>query len=128
MRILLDTHILLWWDSDPGRLTPTASALCHDPANTLVVSHVSAWEIQIKRQLGKLDVRLPLADLLDEQREANGIELLPIRLPHILALNDLPPHHKDPFDRLLIAQANVEGLALLSADRTFDQYQVKLLR
>ena len=128
MSILLDTHILLWWDSDPSRLTPTASALCHDPANTLVVSHVSAWEMQIKRQLGKLDMRLPLADLLDEQRATNGIELLPISLSHILALGDLPPHHKDPFDRLLIAQANVEGLALLSADGVFDQYEVELQR
>ena len=128
MRILLDTHILLWWDADPNRLSETAADLCRDRANTLVVSHVSVWEMQIKRQLGKLDVRLPLADLLDEQRAANGVELLPITLPHILALENLPPHHRDPFDRLLIAQSNAEGLPLLSADGVFDQYEVELLR
>lgn len=90
--------------------------LCQDPANTLMLSVASVWEMQIKQQLGKLTLRLPLSELIEDQQKTNGVEILPISLAHVLALEALPPHHKDPFDRLLIAQANAEQIGLLSAD------------
>ena len=127
MRILLDTHLFLWWDSEPQRLSQQARALCEDDENVLLLSVASIWEMQIKRQLGKLQLRLPLHRLITEQRRDNGIEILPITLPHVLALESLPLHHKDPFDRLLIAQANAENIAILSVDAVFKNYEVALL-
>lgn len=127
MRILLDTHIFLRWDNDPAQLSAQAKVLCQDPANILVLSVVSVWEMQIKQQLGKLTLRLPLSHLIEDQQKTNGVEILPISLAHVLALEVLPPHHKDPFDRLLIAQANAAGIGLLSVDPVFRQYTVKLL-
>lgn len=127
MRVLLDTHIFLWWDNDIDRLSEHAKSICQDSANTLILSIVSVWEMQIKQNLGKLDLRLPLSDLVEDQRKTNGIEILPITLPHVLALETLPRHHKDPFDRLLIAQANVEDLNVLTIDPMFKQYDVKLI-
>ena len=126
MRLLLDTHTFIWWDSDPTQLSATASAALRDPANTVLLSVVSVWEILIKAQLGRLSVRLPLPHIVAQQ-QANGLQVLPVTLPHSLALEGLPPIHKDPFDRLLIAQAVVEGAELVSADRLFVQYPVRLL-
>lgn len=123
MRILLDTHIFLWWDNEPNQLSAQAKLLCEDPANILVLSVASVWEMQIKQQLGKLSLRLPLSQLIEEQQQTNGIEILPITL----ALESLPLHHKDPFDRLLIAQSNAENIGLLSIDPLFKQYNVTLL-
>ena len=119
MRVLLDTHIFLWWDNDPDRLTARATAVCQEPSNSLVLSVASVWEMQIKQQLGKLTLRLPLAELIADQQATNALEILPITLAHVLALAELPPHHKDPFDRLLIAQANSENIDLLSVDPIF---------
>ena len=113
MKILLDTHIFLWWDNAPGQLSEQIKTICEDPANTLVLSVVSVWEMQIKQQLGKLTLRLPLSELIEDQQKTNGIEILSIHLAHVLALQTLPPHHKDPFDRLLIAQANAENISLI---------------
>ena len=127
MRILLDTHIFLWADNDPEHLSPTAKASIEDTANSLVLSAASIWEIQIKAQLGKLALRLPLAELIDDQQQTNGIEILPKTLAHVLTLDALPQHHRDPFDRLLAAQAKTEGLTLLSADPVFKQYPVSLV-
>jgi PIN domain nuclease of toxin-antitoxin system len=127
MRILLDTHIFLWWDNQPDQLSPQAKALCQDPTNDLVLSVASVWEMQIKQQLGKLSLRLPLNKLIEEQRQSNGLEILPVSLPHALALEVLPMHHRDPFDRMLIAQAMAENMGLLSADPMFKQYDVTLL-
>jgi PIN domain nuclease of toxin-antitoxin system len=126
MRLLLDTHTFVWWDSDPARLSAVALAALRDPANTVWLSVVSVWEILIKAQLGKLSVRLPLPDIVAQQ-QANGLQVLPVTLPHSLTLEGLPPIHKDPFDRLLIAQAIVEGAQLVSADHVFVQYPVRLL-
>jgi PIN domain nuclease of toxin-antitoxin system len=126
MRLLLDTHTFIWWDSDPARLSAAALAALCDPANTVWLSVVSVWEILIKAQLGKLSVRLPLPDIIAQQ-QANGLQVLPVTLPHSLALEGLPPVHKDPFDRLLIAQAVVEGAELVSVDHVFVQYPVRLL-
>src|SRR5579871_2739289 len=127
MRILLDTHIFIWWDSTPDQLSAEARRLCEDADNTLVLSIASVWEMQIKYQLGKLSLHKPLPDLIRSQQQTNGLELLPVQLEHVYALSSLPPQHKDPFDRRLIAQARTEGLALVSMDAAFQQYPVTLL-
>lgn len=126
MRLLLDTHAFIWWDSDPGQLSERVLALCSDPSTTLLLSVASVWEMQIKQQIGKLRLHLPLADLVASQQQTNGLELVPIQLDHVLALDNLPLHHKDPFDRLLISQAQVEDAVLVSGDAVFAQYSVKL--
>ena len=127
MTILLDTHILIWWDSEANRLSASARSLCEDAGNILVVSVASVWEMQIKQQLGELHLRKPLVELIQEQRERNGIQILPVELAHVLALSQLEPHHKDPFDRLLIAQARSEGFPILTADNIFEKYPVQIL-
>lgn len=127
MKLLLDTHTFIWWDSEPAKLSPQALALCQDRQNAVVLSVASVWEMQIKLQLGKLQLTLPLAELIESQRQTNHLEILPVMLPHVLALQHLPAHHKDPFDRLLIAQATVEDAVLVSNDPAFPQYAVKVL-
>jgi len=127
MKLLLDSHAFIWWDNEPNKLSPTALAACRDRTNTLLLSVASVWEIQIKTQLGKLKFSIPLPEVIDDHRKANNIEMLPVILPHIFALQNLPMHHKDPFDRLLIAQANVENIAVISNDPAFALYSVKLL-
>jgi PIN domain nuclease of toxin-antitoxin system len=127
MKVLLDTHAFIWWDSDPTKLSPQAHAACEDRVNVILLSVASAWEMQIKLQLGKLDLRLPLAEVIASQQQSNDIQVLPVVLGHVLALQDLPAHHKDPFDRLLIAQANVEEAVLISHDPVFAHYAVKVL-
>ena len=127
MRVLLDTHIFIWWNGDLDQLSATARALCEDKGNTLVLSLVSVWEMQIKNQLGKLTFNQPLPEIIHSQQRSNGLELLPITTEHIYALQNLPAHHRDPFDRLLVAQANVEQMPLVSADPALRQYEVTLL-
>jgi len=127
MKLLLDTHSFIWWDSDPLRLTPHVLEMCQDPRNVLLLSVASVWEMQIKLQLGKLKLSLPLPELVKGQQQINKINILTIKLEHVLALDKLPPHHKDPFDRLLIAQTQVEEAVLVSKDPFFAEYQVKLL-
>jgi PIN domain nuclease of toxin-antitoxin system len=126
MKLLLDTHTFIWWDSSPQKLSPKAFAFCQNPENTLLLSMVSIWEIQIKLQLGKLSLNLPLPELIESQQQTNNIELLPINLTHILTLDSLPYHHKDPFDRLLISQAIVEDAVLVSGDSILANYPVKI--
>ncbi len=127
MRILLDTHILIWWDLTPEKLSATARQRLENRKDTFILSAASLWEMQIKIAIGKLTLRLPLADLVREQCDKNGFEILPITLNHVLALENLPFRHKDPFDRLLIAQAQAENLPLLSADSVFDLYSIQRL-
>ncbi len=127
MKVLLDTHAFIWWDSDPTKLSPQARVACEDRTNVVLLSVASVWEMQIKLQLGKLDLRLPLAEVIASQQQTNDIQVLSVALGHVLALQDLPAHHKDPFDRLLIAQANVEEAVLISHDPVFAQYPVKVL-
>jgi PIN domain nuclease of toxin-antitoxin system len=127
MKILLDTHTLLWWDSEPEKLGPTVSGVLSNTENSVFISVVSAWEIQIKKQLGKLSLSVPLGELIESQQQVNEVQILPIQLNHILALDELPAHHKDPFDRLLIAQARAEGLKVASADPVFSQYDVDVI-
>lgn len=101
--------------------------LFQDRSNILLLSLASVWEILIKIQLGKLSLPAPLGDILEKQQQTNQIELLPIALPHILALEQLTQYHRDPFDRLLIAQARVEGIPIISDDSVFSQYPVELI-
>ena len=117
---------LLWWATAPEKLPEVVIKACKDPATTLMVSVASAWELQIKAQIGKIRFATSLEQLFQTQ-QANGVELLSIVLPHVIHLAALPLHHKDPFDRLLIAQAQFEDTYLASADAIFRDYRVKLL-
>ena len=127
MRLLLDTHIFLWLNSDPEKLPPAVLDTCQQSTNQLYLSLVSPWEIQIKQQLGKLQLDNPLSDIVEMQIEQNGLQILPITLEHIFALHDLPHIHKDPFDRLLISQATIEPMVLVTADKIIEQYDLETL-
>jgi PIN domain nuclease of toxin-antitoxin system len=124
MKYLLDTHVFIWLDNDPEKLSGKAAAICTDSNNTLLLSMASVWEMQIKVQLGKLRLPAPLAEIVHNQATSNRVALLPIELSHVLGLSSLPFHHKDPFDRLLIAQAGVENAVLLTDDDQVVQYSV----
>ncbi len=125
MNLLLDTHVLIWSTGNPERLSENVRNLLLDTNNSWVVSIASIWEIQIKYQLGKLNLSLPLPNLIETQQRVNKLRILPIELGHIYALDGLPNHHRDPFDRIVIAQAIVESIPLLSADTVFDAYPVQ---
>ncbi len=127
MKLLLDTHIFIWWADQPEKLSHAALSALQDEANELLLSVASVWEMQIKIQLGKLKLSLPLKELIKNQQETNELNLLPVELKHVLALDALPFHHKDPFDRLLMAQSLEEDLTLVSVDSQFTAYPVKLL-
>ena len=126
MKILLDTHAFIWWNSQPTQFSPESLAVLLQPDTVRVVSVVSLWEIQIKSQLGKLTLSQPLEEIYKSQTQ-NGISFLPVHPPHVFQLNSLPLHHKDPFDRLLIAQAITEELTILTRDEIFKLYSVPLL-
>lgn len=124
MKLLLDTHAFIWWDSEPAKLSPRALSLCQDSENQLYLSVVSLWEIQIKSGLGKLRLSTPLRDIVAMQQEANGLALLSIHPNHTYALDGLPALHKDPFDRMLVAQAVSEGLRVITHDESVRKYSV----
>jgi PIN domain nuclease of toxin-antitoxin system len=122
MKLLLDTHLLLWAAGEPRRLSAAARALIADPANELIFSAASLWEIALKRQLGRDDFRVdPL--LLRRGLRDNGYLELPVTGEHALALDTLPHLHNDPFDRILVAQASVEGMVLLTVDPAVARYR-----
>jgi len=127
MNLLLDTHAFIWWDSQSSSLSSKARAACTDPANELFLSLASVWEMQIKVQLGKLQLRAPLARIIEEQERTNRIGILQISIGHVFAVGKLPPLHRDPFDRLLVAQAIEEGARLVSNDPLISQYPVTVL-
>ena len=127
MKLLLDTHIFIWWADQPEKLSHDALSALEDEANELLLSVASVWDMQIKIQLGKLNLSVPLRDLLKNQQETNDLTVLPVTLRHVLALDALPFHHKDPFDRLLIAQSIEEELTIGTADSQFSAYSIKLL-
>jgi PIN domain nuclease of toxin-antitoxin system len=122
VRLLLDTPALLWWLADEGLTTQAREAIA-DPANVAMVSAVSAWEISIKKALGKLAA----PDDLEHQVQAGGFLPLPISIAHGVAAGQLARHHEDPFDRMLIAQARAEGLTILTRVKAFADYDVALL-
>ncbi len=127
MRLLLDTHAFLWWLTDDERLSRRARRVIGDGANEVFVSAASAWEIAIKTRLGR--VRLPedVERYIPDQLEQNAFQVLPVRLGHALRVAALPDVHRDPFDRLLVAQALVESLAIVSGDRNVASYAARVV-
>lgn len=127
MKALLDTHALLWMSAGSDRLSPLARTTILDDRNTLFVSVASWWEIAIKIGLGKLELQPTWAVVLKREMRHNGIEWLPVRPEHCERLPELPFHHRDPFDRLLIAQAQIESLAVVTADPQFRGYGIEVI-
>jgi PIN domain nuclease of toxin-antitoxin system len=123
LRLLLDTHTLIWWAHDQP-IAPDAGTAIRAPENRVVVSAASIWEAEVKVQIGKLELEVDLAAGSIEQ----GFEPLAITFDHAVAAGRLPPHHGDPFDRMLVAQAQVEGLTIVSRDPVFDRYSVEVLK
>jgi PIN domain nuclease of toxin-antitoxin system len=125
MRLLLDTHTLIWWATLSENLSQTALELIENSQNVLFLSVASVWEMQIKCQSGKPELGKPLAQLIANQQANNSLRILPVDLSHIYALQNLPNIHRDPFDRIMIAQATVENLPFVSVDALFDGYPVQ---
>lgn len=126
MKYLLDTHVWLWTLVSPNRIPAETRALLVEPKNRLLLSAASSWEIAIKYRLGKLLLPEPPGRFIPPRLVRDGIEPLSVLHHHALAVAELPEHHKDPFDRLLIAQAQIERLTLVTADPQFENYAVKL--
>lgn len=127
MKLLLDTHIFLWLNNAPEKCSANILELCQDSRNRLFLSHASLWEMQIKQQLGKLELLTPLPEIVEASQRNHALTLLSIHAGHIYALGDLPRLHQDPFDRLLIAQAKQESMTLVSVDRNIREYPVQVV-
>lgn len=127
MILLLDTHTFLWFCQDDPLLSTTARGLIEDPANRKLVSVASCWEVAIKTGLGKLRLGESCSTYFPAALKRTGFELLPISLDHATAVESLPHYHRDPFDRLLIAQAILEGMPIVGVDAQFDAYGVTRL-
>ena len=127
MRALFDTHALIWWFSDDSLLPPTARETIAETDNTLLVSAASAWELAIKYQLGKLRKVADLVSDFSGRIEREGFQLLPISAVHGIRAGLLPGRHKDPFDRMLIAQAQSEDVPIISNEAVFEAYGVRRL-
>ncbi|MCA2710534.1 MAG: type II toxin-antitoxin system VapC family toxin [Microcystis sp. M015S2] len=125
MNILLDSHTLIWFSQNSPQLSSSAIEILEDRNNLLFLSLVSVWEIQIKVQLGKLNLDISLSEIVKDQTKINDVQILPLKLSHIWTLDTLPYYHKDPFDRLLISQAITENLIILGVDSVFDSYPVQ---
>jgi PIN domain nuclease of toxin-antitoxin system len=127
MRFLLDTHTFLWWVADDPQLSLSAKTIISNPDNEIYFSVVSAWEIIIKVGTGKFSLSEPPEIYIPGRIISNQFETLTVQMPHILRINGLPNFHKDPFDRLLIAQSLVEDLSLITVDQAIAQYPVKTI-
>lgn len=127
MKLLLDTHSFLWFFKGDPKLSATARILMEDENNEKLISLASIWEMAIKQSLGKLTLSLPLPDYIAQKLAFSDFRLLDINIDHIAVIATLPFHHRDPFDRLLIAQAMVEKISILSADSIFDAYPIQRL-
>jgi PIN domain nuclease of toxin-antitoxin system len=125
VRVLIDTHVFIWYVQNSEILPRLVAALINDGRNDVLFSIASVWEMAIKQSTGKLNLGVPYASFIEEQMRLNNMELLPVRLEHLEVVTTLPFHHRDPFDRLLIAQAIVEEIVLISADSVFSLYQVQ---
>lgn len=128
MRLLLDTHVWLWWQMAPQHLSTDATAHIGDASNDVFLSTISSWEMAIKIAAGKLQLPLPIDEMVTESFLKDGMRSLPIHHEHCFALANLPMHHRDPFDRMLIAQARSESMTLVTADAMLERYDVDLLR
>jgi PIN domain nuclease of toxin-antitoxin system len=127
MKLLLDSHTFKWWRDEPHKLSQTAFAEISNPNNDVFLSVATVWELQIKIALNKFTVKGGLETAVQDEQQNNGFQILPVELYHAFYLENLPLHHKDPFDRLLISQAIVENMTLVSADANFAKYHVNLL-
>ena len=125
MKVLLDTHAFLWLISGDDRLSETAQKTFLDPGNILFFSAASLWEICIKMSLGKLSLKSGWLKTIQDEMKVNAIQWLSIEMPHCVELTSLPFHHRDPFDRMLVAQAMVDGMKLLSCDNRLSSYEIK---
>ncbi|MGI9037429.1 MAG: type II toxin-antitoxin system VapC family toxin [Gemmatimonadota bacterium] len=127
MRILVDTHCWLWMIGEPDRFSDPTRDLLRNTDNELLMSAATAWEIAIKYAIGRLELPGEPAEVVSEWIVRSGVSPLPILHSHALRVASLPPHHSDPFDRLLVAQAQLEGVPILTADRAFEDYDVEVL-
>lgn len=127
MRLLLDTHVWIWWLTDPDRLSRPAHSSLRDPDSQLYLSPASTWELMVKSAAGRVTVAGSVEALVEEAITASGVLPLPIEHSHALRLRQLPAHHRDPFDRMLVAQAQADGLILVTADRQLSAYDVETL-
>jgi PIN domain nuclease of toxin-antitoxin system len=123
VRLLVDTNALLWWRDESSRLPPRVSDQIRDPDNNIVISIISFWEISVKRTLGKLRFIEDFEEVMADE----AFDLLTVTYAHLRLLGDLPQHHRDPFDRLLIAQALAERIPIVTADRAFAPYGVDIV-
>jgi PIN domain nuclease of toxin-antitoxin system len=127
MKALMDTQVFLWWIVDDPRLSSPARKVITDGNNELYFSAASAWEIAIKAQIGRLKLSEKPEILIPEQLARNAFESLPINIRHALHVFNLPEHHRDPFDRIIISQAIIEGLNIITSDREFSKYPVEVI-
>ncbi|MCY3867984.1 MAG: type II toxin-antitoxin system VapC family toxin [Gemmatimonadetes bacterium] len=127
MRLLLDTHSFLWYIEDDDRLSQRAEQMISNIDNEVLLSIGSLWEIAIKYGIGKLSLSRAFSEFIPEQLLINQIDVLPISLPHLARYTELPFHHRDPFDRLIIAQAMVENIPVVSRDRPFQEYSIDVI-
>ena len=126
MNLLLDSHAFVWMHEQPHKLSFKIASEILDPANQIFLSAASVWELQIKITLGKFKFNDKFENVIAQERQTNELRILPVNLAHALYLENLPLHHKDPFDRLLISQAIVENMILVSNDSKFSAYPVNL--
>ena len=127
MNVLLDTQVFLWWASSSTRLSGRATAVIGDRATTVHVSVASAWEIAIKASIGRLELQAPPAEYVTDRLRLHGFEPIPIGLTHALRAGSLPRHHGDPFDRVIVAQGQVEDMPIVTADPLIGLYDVETI-
>ncbi|MEO1186528.1 MAG: type II toxin-antitoxin system VapC family toxin [Cyanobacteria bacterium J06636_27] len=127
MKALLDTHAFIWWVTDDSRLSSTARGIIADESNVLFLSAASAWEIVIKVRLGKLNLPEPPETYIPSRLTMNRFESLPIQMVHALQVVNLPDFHRDPFDRIIIAQSQVEKMPIVTVDTKITQYPVNVI-
>ncbi|HCQ20766.1 MAG: twitching motility protein PilT [Aphanizomenon flos-aquae LD13] len=127
MRVLLDTHVFIWWVTDDSQLSSIADKIITDPSNELFLSSASAWEIVIKVRLGKLSLPETPETYIPSRLKINRFQSLPIQMVHALQVANLPDLHRDPFDRIIIAQSQVENMAILTVDSQIIQYPVDVI-
>ncbi|MDE2634809.1 MAG: type II toxin-antitoxin system VapC family toxin [Chloroflexota bacterium] len=125
MRYLLDTSAFLWYVSDHQRLSSVAAERMKDPTSIFHLSLVSIWEVAIKFNMGKLDLPLPFDEFVDKTIHSYSLRHLNIQIPHLRRVARMPLHHRDPFDRLLIAQSQVENIPVITSDAAFDSYEIQ---
>lgn len=126
MRYLIDTHILIWLMLEPKKLSTRATAILKNINNTLYISKISLWEIAIKTKIGKLDIKIEFKEIFNILKKHDLI-LMSLENEHIIQTLNLPMHHRDPFDRMLIAQAQIENLTIITNDGSFVKYEVDIL-